>query len=63
MDYRVQVYLRRRGQTIAEGRELKSELFNDREELIAAIAEYAANTLAELDEGNEEAEEDGPTAN
>lgn len=61
-EYRVQVYIRRRGQTIADGNEFKTENFDDSDELDYAISNFVRETISELEDGGDD-EDDESTVN
>lgn len=51
VDKRIQVYIRNRGQTVADGNEFKTEQFASREELYETIISFIEGVLDELEEG------------
>ncbi len=48
--YRVQVYVRRKGETILDGNEFKTEQFEDFDALSKAIKQFIDDTLEDDDE-------------
>lgn len=49
-DYRIQVYIRKEGETIADGDEFKTEHFETLEDLDEAITHFYQGVLASLEE-------------
>jgi len=48
--YRVQVYVRRKGETVLDGEEFKTELFEDFDALSRSIKQFIDDTLEDDDE-------------
>jgi len=53
-NYRIQVYIRREGETISDGDEYKTEEFEDMEQLASVISKFWKDTVANLEEEERE---------
>jgi hypothetical protein len=49
-NYRIQVYIRREGETVSDGDEFKTEMFQDLEDLEKSITNFYSRVLASLEE-------------
>ena len=59
--YRIQLYIRRKGETILDGTEYKTEQFEDFDALVREMKQFIDDTLEDDDEyvfGNEGNDED-----
>lgn len=57
-EYRVQVYIRRKGKTISDGNEFKTEDYEDTDELAQEIVKFFLDVIYDLEESEDLSEGD-----